>query len=126
MTNQHSSGEIVRYRIAPHVKTFLQSFKVGKKDDDKKSEKDKKQERKVEANKSKEVNMSQQQQQSHLTDRSIASVKKTVTSRSDKNSLFETKNDENSLSDSKSESINRDKCNLVCYGLPDIFMLGSY
>jgi hypothetical protein len=121
MTSQHSSGEIVRYRIAPHVKTFLQSFKIGKKDDDEKSEKDKKQERKAEPNKSK-GDTSQQ----HLTDRSISSVKKTVTSRSDgKASMLETINDENSVNDSKSESVSKDKCNLICYGLPDIYMLGS-
>ncbi len=116
MANQQSSGEIVRYRIAPHMKTLLQALKANKNEDKKSIHADKEKKEKKEGNR-------RSKSPQRLTERSSSTLKKTLTSRSDKNSLAGDAKQEDKII---LEPATKDKCNFVCYGIPDVYMPGMY
>jgi hypothetical protein len=108
LSTQQSIGEIIRYRISPHIKLIL-AAKTKKEEETKKPAvaADKK-----DGNKKGELKNEKKESKSAITIVTIDESKKNVEA-----DLIKYENELKEL-----EKIKKENINMVCYGLPDVIM----
>ena len=129
LENRQSSGEIVRFRISPHIKHIL--MEAAKKEEESKVSSNEK-EAKKDAKKDAKKETIKEEKKSKSPVKSSAPVakspprsptKKQQESSDDIMSSQREAEEENKLIHlQKLMQLRKENCNMVCYGLPDIFM----